>query len=546
MRETLWALLGLFLFQTTTAQLPVIKGSSSAHAGMLYYDVAQAKDLRERRYSYTISPDSAACLRLDFTLVESPPDLDFIRVHSGTDNAAPALVELGGQKGSQLFQSDGSPITVEFLRQGPAVQSTWTLSWRSDRLAGCAEGGSRPDDCPDVQEICGPTFTETFHYFDAKGTAKAIEGGCLDRPHHSSWYKFVAARAGQLQFTITPRNGFDDFDWVLWQVPADSAPACPADLGADYQRACNHAGGRGSKGSTGMSPVGRLRESSTLGNPFSSTVPANKGDVFFLLVDDYSQHSQGFQIDFNEVVLDCRNPDRDFLPLDHKPPRTKPMVPKQNQFSRYTRILRIDLDEKANVPLRDCRAEWRAFEALENVKAGEGEGQMAGAGVAGALLTGLKYGYFKAYAAHDHATPVHFGDVLEVAGKEGQWETPNGELDRFNHVLELVVDEIFDRNTGRKKQQIRLVRLVWWRHDLGLPEQNVALFQFPEVAPVLDRMFLPNPHNEAMEISALDFLKGQMYNSINLQQGSKANRTLDEAAFEREREINAEDYRWDH
>ena len=48
-------------------------------------------------------------------------------------------------------------------------------------------------------------------------------------------------------------------------------------------------------------------------NPFCKALPVEKGEVFFLLIDDYSRHSTGFRLHFNEVVLQCDNPKSDFL-----------------------------------------------------------------------------------------------------------------------------------------------------------------------------------------------------------------------------------------
>lgn len=548
MRSSLLVLALFLCGHFASAQLPVIKGRSEAHAGMLYYDSDRAQDRKERSYLYTISPDSAACLQLDFTLVSDPGDGNFIRLYAGKDPSAPLLEQLGSGSGSRLLQFPGKVLTVEFLRVGEALASTWTLSWRSDRQGGCILPGTQRDSCPDVQDICGPSFSENFHYFGPRpGGSTAIEGACIDGPHHSSWYRFMAVRDGDLQFKITPHNGRDDYDWVLWQVRGDSAPDCPSRLSVDQQSACNHAAGRGISGSTGMALSGNSLRASSTDNPFSRTIAARKGDVFFLLVDDYSQHSQGFQLDFNDVVLACENPRRDFLPLAHKPPLAgKPIVPAQNQFSRYTRILRIDLGEKSNQALQQCSLPWAAVADLPGSKPLDADGRLVGPGIGGALLTGLKYGCYPAYAAHDHASPVHFGDILVVAGAEGDWEDSDGKLEGFNEVLELIVDEVFDRTSGRKRQQIRMVRLVWRDSNPGLPERNVALIQFEDVVSLLDRLELPNPHNEASSMTALDFLNGQMYNAINISQRSKPNRSLEEASFERSKEIEYEDYRWDY
>jgi hypothetical protein len=198
------------------------------------------------------------------------------------------------------------------------------------------------------------TFADPSSYFGRQSHSPTPPAGsCVDEPHNATWLRFAIAKPGNLQFEILPDNGFDDFDWVL--VEADSAhlDACPELPEVAARLACNNAAGSGQAGATGMDERGVSFNPGTTESPYCKPLAVEKGDIFFLYIDDWSRHSTGFTIRFNDVVMQCANPHKDFLHLDWNEELGKPKVDPRKAFSQYTRVLRIDLAEKANLPLSE-------------------------------------------------------------------------------------------------------------------------------------------------------------------------------------------------
>lgn len=537
-------LLGVLVWEMGLGQLPLFEGTSAAPAGMFYYNKDKAQDQRPRRYIYRIAPDSTSCLLLDFSLIKSPGDKDFVKVWLPGDREQP-LATLGGHHQSQLLQVESGAVEVEFLRDGYALPSVWTLRWRAGYGDACLEGGTSMSDCPDVQEICGPEFVEEFQYFRSSQVSSGSE---YSTPR--AWYRFVAQKDGDLMFRIQPRMALEDLDWELYRIPADSAALCPAELHDSLLVATNRAAGLGPRGATGMDLSGQRIRDAASGNPFSRRVLARKGDQFYLhLLPGLGRH-EGFRIAFNDVILQCTNPDRDFLPLGHRPPSGRPQVPPQNQFTRFSRIRRIDLQEKANQPLALAAVSDLDLNCEGSPKRIDDNWNAVGQGLTGLLLSGLKYGRFPAYSAHDHATPVTYGDLVKQVGrwhgKRIGWDAPVETWDPLQQVIELVVEETFDRVSGRETQQIRMVRLVWSSDDPNVPDFNVALIRFEDILPYLHTVKVPNPHNDVASLSVASFLKGQHYSAVTVQQRDQASRNLEEAAHRDARELEFQSFRWDY
>ena len=258
----------LICWSATNGQLPIWSGKSTKPNGMVFYDVEKVEDRTARIYEYTIAPDSANCLLLDFSLALSPGEKDFIELWEDQVDGK-KIASIGGANKSQLFQVEAPSVKLRFRRDAYALASAWTLKWRSQN--GCIDGGEQIADCPEIHEVCGPEFIEDFRYFEKLEVA---QGSDYEAPQ--AWYRFLAAKNGDLMFRIQPRNAFADFDWKLYRLPSDSAMRCPDALQASFLVATNEAAGKGPRGSTGIDRSGQQLRSSTTGNPFCRRVPAQK------------------------------------------------------------------------------------------------------------------------------------------------------------------------------------------------------------------------------------------------------------------------------
>lgn len=532
---------------------PLVQGRGKTASGMLYYDVQAAEDRLPRTYRYTICPDSAACIRLDFNLVKSVAQTDFIRVYEGNNVDGQLLGTLGGKSGSMLLYGRASCMTFEFKREGAGLESTWTALWRSENEEECHDPQRDHKARTGVKDVCGPDFHEQFHYFGDGGMQYTErEGTCLTRPHNTAWYRFVAAKDGWLQFTIAPDNGFDDYDWVLWQqVKGQRFDLARLDSTSE-RLACNYAGGRGAGGATGMSAQGRSSQGDAAGSPFSSRVMAHKGDVFYLLIDDYSRHSTGFRLSFNDVVAQCNNPQPDVLDMG-RVTEIGTESRKTGDFMRYRRVLRLDLLTKANQPIARCPLEATAFSSLSRTdKALAGQhGPERQSGICVALLCALRGGLVPAYRPDAPSKPLHYGDLLELAyqhqpadAQRDYWRPDWSVLAPFLHYLELLVDERLDRNTGRQIQQIRYIRLLWADGDGLLPDFNAAIFHYEDLVPLLENVLVPTPGNDAGTMSLRDYLEARLYEAITVERSNGTTRSLGGSKFNDDRQLELENYLW--
>jgi hypothetical protein len=549
------------------AQLPVVKGKSTTQSGMIYYDANSAEDKRERIYSYTVCPDSAGCISLDFNLIRSEQanvgqvegqdaGTNFVRIFDGQSTAAPLIASFGTVMGTKFIQTTGGCVTVEFTRDAKGLNAVWTAMWRARSAEACIRP-MEANPCANVQDICGPEFHENFHYFGKQTQSSAtLMGSCLDQTHNETWYRFAIAETGKLQFEIIPDNGFDDFDWVLLKADPKKPADCPALPEADARLACNNATGRGHAGATGMGEKGQSLNAGSSGNPYCQPLAVEKGDIFFLLIDDYSKHSSGFTIRFNDVVMDCKNPHKDFLQIARDQALGTPPVDPRKSFSKYTRVLRIDLSEKANLPLAQSLHPTKLFQDTHSA----GKPLVATPqfcderGIVSALLNGLKLGCTRAYSAHDFRSPLHFGDFLDLAQRQRRdsivprsnwWDPRREDIESYLQVVELIVDETFDKISGIKRQHIRYIRVLWTDRDGKAPDYNVAVFNYAEVQDLLDRIPLENGHNDANSMSIKDFLENQMYTAVMVDRSNKSINTLQQSKFAGDRQVELESFIWD-
>lgn len=544
----------LFFPQLFFAQLPVLNGKSETNSGMIYYDYKVAEDLRDRIYRYTICPDSAGCISLDFNHIEGDVPSDYIRIFAGNTVSSPLIHNLGKTESSILVQSPTKCITLEFQRDKASAKTIWTATWKGRSESACIQPMNE-NPCLEVQDICGPEYHENFPIYGEKGTSAAElpQVSCLTQPHNPSWYRFVAQKSGELKFSIKPDNGMDDFDWVLMRANPDNAMACPKKPETVENLACNYSSGRGPAGTTGMGEWGETLRSGSSESPFSCSISANKGDIFFLLVDDFSQHSSGFTIHFNEIVMPCNNPKKDLLQINWSTHTNTRLHDPRTTFSKYTQILRIDLSEKANQPIAENPIPTTIF-SKQNAKPFSNQRELENEiGIAGALLLALKSGNILAYDCKDLISPIHYGDLLLLANRQNpdfsrepnSWWFPKAEtMNNYHQVIELIVDEIFDKNSGRKRQEIRYIRLIWTDRDEIAPDFNAAVFRYEEVRDLLDQIPIENRHNDIQSLSIADFLEGKYYQGNAVKRSNKQIQNLQQAKFSNDQQYELENYIW--
>jgi len=149
-----------------------------------------------------------------------------------------------------------------------------------------------------VEQI--PNGYGTYQEFD-------VFDGCIPIDENSTWYTFIARSSGNFGFLITPNEPTDDYDWVLFDI---TNVTCVDILNNSNKHvvSCNNAGDNyfdepycnGPTGATGATSFVVIREGCEHGNsPFNDFVPVQEGNIYMLLIVNWTQSPFGYEIDFS-------------------------------------------------------------------------------------------------------------------------------------------------------------------------------------------------------------------------------------------------------
>jgi gliding motility-associated-like protein len=146
-------------------------------------------------------------------------------------------------------------------------------------------------DCVSAAPICGDTN------FSAQPTGPGLIledlGGCLsDDENYSLWYKFTIATGGSLTFSINPNVFADDYDFGVYGPNPNCSLLGPPNSGLLPIR-CNFSG---ADGPTGLSLT--ATDPNGGGTQWSSALNVLPGEIYYLVVDNYSNSPNGFSISF--------------------------------------------------------------------------------------------------------------------------------------------------------------------------------------------------------------------------------------------------------
>ena len=123
---------------------------------------------------------------------------------------------------------------------------------------------------------------------------------CVDNEGFSTWYTFTVTSNGTFNFVLTPVDLEDDYDWALFNMTGRSCADIPND--PSLIASCNSWGSPFINGTTGISTalggVGNQNGPGTQnGPPFNQDLQVSTGETYVLMVSNWSQSTQGFNID---------------------------------------------------------------------------------------------------------------------------------------------------------------------------------------------------------------------------------------------------------
>ncbi len=151
-------------------------------------------------------------------------------------------------------------------------------------------------DCLNAIPICNNTYSTTISYSGTGNYPNEINNGisCLGSGEKNDvWYTFTTPFFGNLNFTITPNNPTDDYDWAVYNLTTNGCADIFTNPGMSIR--CNYAPNLGCGGTTGPNnntggPCGGQNETS---------MPVTPGQTYVINVSNFSSTQSGYLIDFN-------------------------------------------------------------------------------------------------------------------------------------------------------------------------------------------------------------------------------------------------------
>ena len=185
----------------------------------------------------------------------------------------------------------GSTLWVRFWPYGNAVNGTFGI---------CATVSTplppTNQDCPNAIPICQNVYSTTASYSLEGNIQDEIDplNSCLGAGEYNDvWYTFTVQNSGNLNFTITPNNFTEDYDWAVFNL----TNATCADIATNpaLSVSCNFSATGGNTGPTGGSA---LNSQGAAGTPFNAVVPVTAGQTYVVNVSNFSASQNGYTINF--------------------------------------------------------------------------------------------------------------------------------------------------------------------------------------------------------------------------------------------------------
>ena len=165
--------------------------------------------------------------------------------------------------------------------------------------------------------LCGNVFTTPYSYVGYGNIQEqpylASGGICFVGPESASvWFRLEVATPGLISFTLKPVNTTDDYDFYIHDITGKTCDSTGIStlIRVEANDNFNSPGGL-----IGLKPTATIT-CATAGTspPFVQSITANTGDVYLILVNNFTQSNTGFTINFGAstaTFVGLPNPDFD-------------------------------------------------------------------------------------------------------------------------------------------------------------------------------------------------------------------------------------------
>ncbi|MDZ7740433.1 MAG: hypothetical protein U5Q03_01390 [Bacteroidota bacterium] len=156
-------------------------------------------------------------------------------------------------------------------------------------------------DCLGAIPVCDSLYYQPNSYSGQGNYPNEIpsSGGCpgncmLSGELNCVWYIITVQTDGMLGFVITPNQGSNDYDWVVYDLTTARCEDIFSQA-AQLQVSCNWSG---TPGSTGPNGLGSINCGSASNGPFNALIPVNAGETYVINISNYSSNQYGYTLDF--------------------------------------------------------------------------------------------------------------------------------------------------------------------------------------------------------------------------------------------------------
>jgi gliding motility-associated-like protein len=159
-------------------------------------------------------------------------------------------------------------------------------------------------DCNTALSVCNSVYVEDNSPAGTGSVMEIAPGSCqTSGEFNSSWYVFTVQEDGDFSFILEPNDLNDDYDWSLFNITENGCAGI--NTGASPEVSCNSYGlFFGPQGATGISTAmggsGNSNGPGDINGPiFNADVPVQAGEVYALVVMNYSATLNGYTLDFS-------------------------------------------------------------------------------------------------------------------------------------------------------------------------------------------------------------------------------------------------------
>jgi gliding motility-associated-like protein len=160
-------------------------------------------------------------------------------------------------------------------------------------------------DCLDAIPICQNVYSTAISYSGQGNVQNEINNNssCLATGElNDVWYTFTVQQSGNLNFTITPNNSSDDYDWAVYNLTNNNCSQIFSNPGLEVS--CNYSATPGQTGPNGGS---NFSSQNSTGTPFNAVIPVLIGQTYVVNVSNFSSNQNGYTINFgasSAVIFD--------------------------------------------------------------------------------------------------------------------------------------------------------------------------------------------------------------------------------------------------